>query len=267
MGSGSMATLAAGACFLLGAVACMQRSENQRAAVNQRGAVWLGAAGTAILAGGLVARGMRAGHWPLASHYEFTLVFALATALAALLLPTGQANRSLQAVGLFFAAALVAYARLGMPAPRRAIQAMPIALSSAWLLLHAGVAALAYGALTLAGAAGLVWLGRASDRAATEWLLDRAIAVGYPLLTLSMVLGMIWAQVAWGRYWSWDLKEIWTFITWLVYCLYWHVRRRPRWQGHSLAGLALAGLAALLFTFFGIGWLARTVGVTSLYMF
>jgi ABC-type transport system involved in cytochrome c biogenesis permease subunit len=75
------------------------------------------------------------------------------------------------------------------------------------------------------------------------------------------------AQVAWGRYWGRDLKEVWTLITWLVYTLYWHLRRRPRWQGRRLAGLALAGLGSVLFTFLGVDWLARTVGLESLHLF
>jgi ABC-type transport system involved in cytochrome c biogenesis permease subunit len=98
-------------------------------------------------------------------------------------------------------------------------------------------------------------------------MLDRAIAAGFPLLTLSMILGMVWAQVAWGRYWGWDLKEVWTLITWLVYALYWHLRRRPGWPGRRLACLALAGLGAVLFTFLGVGWLARSVGLESLHLF
>jgi ABC-type transport system involved in cytochrome c biogenesis permease subunit len=118
----------------------------------------------------------------------------------------------------------------------------------------------------------LVWLLHARDgdkpeRRAAEGLLDRAIAAGYPLLTLSMIFGMIWAQVAWGRYWGWDLKELWTLITWLVYALYWHVRTRPGWQGRRLAWLCLAGLGAVFFTFLGTGWLARTVGLESLHLF
>jgi ABC-type transport system involved in cytochrome c biogenesis permease subunit len=119
----------------------------------------------------------------------------------------------------------------------------------------------------VAGAAGLVWLAREPARTAAERLMDRAVAAGYPLLTLSMLLGMVWAQVAWGCYWGWDLKEIWTLITWLVYTLYWHLRRRPRWRGRRLAWLALAGLGAVLFTFLGAGWLARAVGLESLHLF
>jgi cytochrome c-type biogenesis protein CcsB len=176
---------------------------------------------------------------------------------------------------MFTAALLVAYARFVVPAAMQATRPLLPALDSVWLPLHVGTTALAYGALALAGAAGLAWLlgehllseAEGLRRTDTEWLLDRAIAAGFPLLTLSMILGMIWAQVAWGRYWGWNLKEVWTLITWLVYALYWHVRRWPRWQGRRLACLALIGLASVLLTFLGVGWLARTVGLESLHLF
>jgi ABC-type transport system involved in cytochrome c biogenesis permease subunit len=257
---------------------------------------WLNAAGVAILAGSLIARGLQAGHWPQANQYEFALAFALGTGLAPLLLarqrpsretaaaveagqgdkpvedgpvPKPRAERAcgVQAVTMVLAAGLVLYARLGLPAFKRAIQPLPPALDSLWFPLHVGSAALGYGALAMAGAAGLVWLVRRPGRIEVERLLDRGIAAGYPLLTLSLIFGMIWAQVAWGRYWDWDLKEVWTLITWLVYTLYWHLRGRPAWKGRRLAWLALVGLGAVLFAFLGVGWLARTVGLESLHLF
>lgn len=281
MASGPVGTLAAGVCFLLAALAHARRL---------RVGAWLGAAGAAILSGALAARGLRADYWPLTGTYEFALSFALGTALAALALDPGRGRsaptssraarpglrpsgreiegaHAVQAATMALAAALLAYARLGLPAFKRAIQPLSPALDSVWLPLHVGAAALGYGALAMAGAAGLVWLARDSARGGAERLMERAVAAGYPLLTLSVLLGMVWAQAAWGRYWGWDLKETWTLITWLVYTLYWHLRRRARWRGRRLAWLALAGMGAVLFTFLGAGWLARAVGLESLHLF
>jgi cytochrome c-type biogenesis protein CcsB len=174
------------------------------------------------------------------------------------------------------AALLVVYARFLLPAHKRLIQPVPPVLGSVWFPLHVSTAALAYGALTVGGIAGLVWLLRGYIPAIqpegvgsreTEQLLDRAIATGFPLLTLSMIFGMIWAQVAWGRYWSWDLKEVWTLIVWLVYVVYWHGRGRPRWQGRRLAWLAVLGLGSILVTFLGLDGLARAIGLESLHLF
>jgi cytochrome c-type biogenesis protein CcsB len=260
--------IAGGACLLLAAMICAR---------GWRIGTWFAAAGATILAGALAARGLRAGHWPLTSEYEFALAFALGTSLAVLIPATKTVRRipAVESATSLIAALLVAYARFVLPGFKRAIRPLPPALDSVWLPLHVGTAALAYGALVLAGAAGLLWLLRKhvpgireeSDQTQIERLLDRAIAAGFPLLTLSMIFGMIWAQVAWGRYWGWDLKETWTLITWLIYALYWHVRRQPRWKGQRLAWLAVAGLAAVLFTFLGVGWLARNVGLESLHLF
>jgi ABC-type transport system involved in cytochrome c biogenesis permease subunit len=235
---------------------------------------WLGAAGVAILSGALVARGLRAGHWPLLSSYEFVLALALGTALAALVMPLGtglfeadEGATALQAMALVMVTLLLAYARLGLSEFKRSIQPLPPALNSVWLPLHVATAALAYGVLAVAGTAAAAWLIKESYRLGAERALNRAISAGYPLLTLSMLLGMIWAQVAWGRYWGWDTKEVWTLITWLVYTLYWHLRRRPRWQGRRLVWLALVGLGAVFFTSFGIESLARGVGLESLHLF
>jgi cytochrome c-type biogenesis protein CcsB len=261
--------IVAGVCLLLAAIAYAR---------NWRAGAWLGAAGIMVLAGALAARGLRAGHWPLTGEYEFALAFALATALAALVLSL---NRSWHApavmTGAMLAAVLlVVYARFLLPAHKRLILPLPPALGSVWFPLHVSTAALAYGALTVGGVAGLVWLLRGyipaiqpegTGSAATEQLLDRAIATGFPLLTLSMIFGMIWAQVAWGRYWDWDLKEVWTLIVWLVYVLYWHVRGRPRWQGRRLAWLAVLGLGSILVTFLGLDGLARAIGLESLHLF
>jgi cytochrome c-type biogenesis protein CcsB len=261
--------IVAGLCFLLAAIAYAR---------NWRFEAWLGTAGIMILAGALAARGLRASHWPLTGEYEFALAFALATALAALVLGLNRDWRvpAAMAGAMLAAALLVVYARFLLPVHKRLILTLPPVLDSVWYPLHASTAALAYGALTVGGVAGLVWLlcayfpaayPEGAGSAETERLLDRAIAAGFPLLTLSMIFGMIWAQVAWGRYWGWDLKEIWTLIVWLVYVLYWHVRGRPRWQGRRLAWLALLGLGSILVTFLGLGGLARAIGLEGLHLF
>jgi len=260
MATNPVAPLVAGACALLAALAFAR---------GWRSAAWLAAAVAVTLAAALAARGLQAGHWPLTSEYEFALAFALAISLATLVLRLrqGEGTGWTWAVAMLLATGLVAYARLILPDLARAIRPLSPALDSIWLPLHVSTAALAYGALAVAGTAGLDWLLHESDRPGAERLLDRAVAAGYPLLTLAMIFGMIWAQMAWGRFWGWDLKEVWTLITWLVYTLYWHLHRRPNWQGRRVAWLALAGLSAVLFTFLGVGWLARTVGIESLHLF
>lgn len=283
MASGSVTPLIAGAFLLLAALATLY----QWKFVPE----WLGSAGLVTVLGTLAARGLYAGRWPLTNLYEFLLAFASATVLAALSSerrippgsdgpvpnkepdqPRGQ-NRPASAVAMVqtatfvLAAALVLYARLGLPASYRALLPLPPALHSTWFPLHVGTAALAYGALALAGMAGGVYVLYPASRHLVPSLMDRAIAAGYPLLTCSILLGMIWAQMVWGRYWGWDIKEVWTLGIWLVFTLYWHLRRHPRWRDSRLAWLAMIGLGMVFVALLGVGPLARAVGLTSLHLF
>ena len=84
----------------------------------------------------------------------------------------------------------------------------------------------------------------------------RAVAVGFPLFTLGgLVFGMVWAYRAWGRYWAWDPKEVWSLITWFVFALYLHTRIVMGWKGKRSAIIAIAGFLAALFTCFGVNYL------------
>jgi len=83
----------------------------------------------------------------------------------------------------------------------------------------------------------------------------RSIAVGFPLLTLGIITGAIWADSAWGTYWSWDPKETWSLITWFVYALYLHSRLMRGWRGRKTAVLSLIGFISVIFTYLGVNLL------------
>ena len=78
------------------------------------------------------------------------------------------------------------------------------------------------------------------------------LAFAFPLFTFVICAGAIWAQYAWGRYWGWDPKEVWAFITWVVYAGYLHARATAGWKGRAAAWLALLGFACFLFNFIGV---------------
>ncbi|NIK77546.1 ABC-type transport system involved in cytochrome c biogenesis permease subunit [Paenibacillus castaneae] len=82
---------------------------------------------------------------------------------------------------------------------------------------------------------------------------NRAIAIGYPIFTLgALIFAMIWANIAWGRFWGWDPKEVWALITWLYYSAYLHFRLSRGWQGRRSAWLAVIGFVIVLFTLVGV---------------
>ena len=147
------------------------------------------------------------------------------------------------------------------------------ALQSPWLVIHVIAAITATGAFTLGGmASGLYlikerWLERGGSESGGGYLarlpglveLDRMAyrthGFGFPVWTFAaLIAGPIWAQAAWGRYWGWDPKEVWAFITWVVYAAYLHARATAGWKGRAAAIIALIGLATLWFNFVGINF-------------
>jgi cytochrome c-type biogenesis protein CcsB len=150
----------------------------------------------------------------------------------------------------------------------RASQLVP-SLKSVWLAIHVSVAFISSALFTLAFSVTVLYLAQARRerrralgepvrRAFIDALppareLDRASyqlhAVAFPLWTFTLVAGAIWAENAWGRYWGWDPKEVWTFVIWVVYAGYLHARATRGWQGGKAATLALIGYGCVLFNF------------------
>jgi len=240
---------------------------------------WAGTAvavvGVLIWTAGWALRGLAAGHWPLTTTFEFALAWAAAATASSLLLEFVVGEPALGAFALPIAAGIAAYALFGGVPGSGAPQPLPPALDSPWLLVHVALEAVGYGgAAVAAGAGALALVARAgADRlllptsAQADHLAHRALAWAYPWLSLGLVAGAIWAQVAWGRYWNWDLKETWALVTWLVYTLALHVAGVPQWRGWPVAALAVAGFGIVLFTFLGVGPLARLLGLTSLHVY
>jgi len=140
-------------------------------------------------------------------------------------------------------------------------------LQSNWLGFHVSTAILSYGAFGVSFAVALVFLLR--DRIAKGSFLDRhipsqdkldmigyrSVSVGLLFLTFCIISGAIWAERAWGSYWSWDPKETWSLITWLIYAIYLHQRIRKGRKGKSAAVFALIGFVCVLFTYIGVNTL------------
>lgn len=83
----------------------------------------------------------------------------------------------------------------------------------------------------------------------------RSVAIGFPLLTLGIILGAFWGHVAWGRYWAWDPKETWAFISWLIFAFFLHMRIFGGWSGKRIAWVGLIGAGSIVFTYWGVNFL------------
>jgi cytochrome c-type biogenesis protein CcsB len=220
----------------------------------------------------LVARGLAADpdRVPWGNMYEFTLsgTFVVAALYLVLLRRYRLAWMAPIVVGVVLSLMMVAVIWLYAP-----IAPLTEALYSPWLVIHVVSAIIATGAFTLGGISSLLFLLKSREGAATSrgYLarvpapvdLDRLSyklhAFGFPVWTFAVLItGPIWAHQAWSSYWSWDPKEVWAFITWVVYAAYLHARATAGWRGRNAAYLALLGLATLWFNFIGINFFSST---------
>lgn len=218
----------------------------------------------------LVARGLAAdpNRVPWGNMYEFTIagtfVVALIFVLTAVRLDVEWLG---PLVSTFVVAALMA-AFLGLD---DAVLPLPDALNSPWLVIHVVSAVISTGAFTIGALLSGLYLVKERSTATTGYLarvpepkvLDRLSyrmhAFGFPVWTFAVLItGPIWAHQAWGAYWNWDPKEVWAFITWVVYAAYLHARATAGWRGRNAAVLALVGVATLWFNFIGINFFSSS---------
>ena len=220
-------------------------------------------AAAAVFAAGLfmqtaytVARGVTAGRLPLANQFEFANGFAWACAVLGLGTYARMKQKWVMTASMPAAFLVISYAAFQ---PMEIKDLMP-ALRSTWLGLHIGSAIFSYAAFAIAGGLGvyyLVQLKKGADPASmpmrqADYMGYRMVCLGFLLLTVVILSGAIWAEQAWSRWWSWDPKETWALITWIIYAIYLHQRLRMSWQGKRMAWLAIIALISVLFTFAGV---------------
>ncbi|MCH8614164.1 cytochrome c biogenesis protein CcsA [Arsenicicoccus dermatophilus] len=204
---------------------------------------------------GLIFSALATGHGPFSNQHEFAVAFAWGILAANLFFEWRYHARALAIFVLPFALAMLVYAVTidAKPGPL-----VPALQNSLLLTAHVFTAVLAYGAAAVACAAGTLYLLAPHIRwhgMPKQSFLDelgyRAVMIAFPLMTVMIILGAIWADVAWGHYWSWDPKETAALVTWLIYGAYLHARVSRGWRGDRSAFLLILGFAAVIFTFMG----------------
>jgi cytochrome c-type biogenesis protein CcsB len=203
----------------------------------------------------LVLRAIVTGHAPFANMYEFTLAFAWGALACNAYFERRYHQRTISVIALAVSLGLLMYALM---IPAAADPLVPALQNTLLLSIHVAVAVIAYGAFSVSfAAAGLFLVQPEKGRrglprpALLDEIAHRAAMVGFPFLTLVIVLGAVWAEISWGRYWSWDPKETASLVTWLVYGAYLHARVVHGWRGRRAAWLLVLGFVATLFTFYG----------------
>ncbi len=216
-----------------------------------------------ILLAGVIARGLSAGRAPWGNMYEFSITGALAFTCAYLV---ASLKYEVQWLGILitFASLLT----LGTAVTLLYVPSAPLvpALKSPWLVIHVSAAIISGGVFLLANCiaaaylileqvekkrAGLrpVWAERLPKLDTLDQLSYRLVALVFPLWTFAIIAGAIWAEAAWGRYWGWDPKETWSFITWVGYAAYLHARVTAGWRGRRAAWLCLIAGSTFLFNY------------------
>ncbi|MDO8803297.1 MAG: cytochrome c biogenesis protein CcsA [Elusimicrobiota bacterium] len=204
------------------------------------------------------ARWYVAGRAPLSNQYE-SVIFLIWAFVGVYLLFKHYSGRELEWLAPW--TGLVAVLSMG-GASFLGSEISPLvpALQSNWLFIHVSTVMTGYGALLLSflGAAVFSFMKKTANdekRKSLESLVYRACLVGFWLLTLGIITGAVWANSAWGSYWSWDPKETWSLITWLYYAVAIHLRRTKGWKDKKFAALMLWGFVLVMFTYFGVNYL------------
>ncbi|RJL22512.1 c-type cytochrome biogenesis protein CcsB [Bailinhaonella thermotolerans] len=258
-----------------GGVAVADADPESAAAAPRRAVNW-GAFGVAFTVlgwaahlGSIITRGAAADRWPWGNMYEFVVAicFAAVTAYLAFLV-----RHPVRHLGVFVMVPTIL--GLGIALRYLYVQAGPVvpALKSYWIAIHVSAAIIASGMFILAGVIGILQLmrwrydgrtgagkpvgftaiTRTLDLDQLERIAHRAIVFAFPIWTFAVIAGALWADRAWGRYWGWDPKETWSFITWIAYAAYLHSRATAGWKGRRSTIIQLVACACLLFNLVGV---------------
>ncbi|MBT9176777.1 MAG: Cytochrome c biogenesis protein CcsA [Firmicutes bacterium] len=226
----------------------------------------------------LVTRGINVNRVPFVGHFEFGNLFIWASTLLYLWMER-RLRPVFYAVGAFLTPVVLvylAYAHSGIVSAEH--RELPIVLRfPLWLNTHVSTSVFAYAGFSLAFALGLIWLLRLWLTGGSKFVpkgnvwqtikrelpagsvleenIYTSIAFGFFFQTAMIISGAIWADIAWGRFWGWDPKEMWSLITWFVYAVYLHARLTRQWQGPKVILVVVIGWLAMMFTWIGVAWL------------
>jgi len=205
---------------------------------------------------------MGIGHAPLSNLYESLVFFSWTIAIIYISIEFRFKNKVFGAFALPLAFLSLAYASL--PTVNDSIQPLIPALKSNWLIAHVFTCFLGYAGFALAFGMSIMFLLKSKENKLSHLLpastmIDeltyQMIMFGFLFLTAGIITGAVWANSAWGAYWSWDPKETWSLITWFIYATVIHARLMHGWSGKRIAWISILGFAAVLFTYFGVNLL------------
>ena len=242
-----------------------------------------------LIAFQLISRWLISGHFPISNLYESLYFLVWGLILGQLLVEKEYPTSIIPAITVPIELLTVAFACFVLPEDLKLSSNLVPALRSSWLIMHVSVVMLSYAALIVGSllSASVLFINKSQSlqlrssstgvggfKVSNSYLINdvieplnfslseeldtlsyRSILVGFVLLTLGLITGAIWANEAWGAWWSWDPKETWAFISWLFYAAYLHMRISRGWQGRRPALLATSGFFVVLICYIGVNFL------------
>ncbi len=235
-----------------------------------RAGLWVLAVGFFANTAGILMRWVESyqlgyGHAPFSNMYESLVFFSWTVAILYIVVEWRYKEWAMGAFVSPLVFLAIAYASFD-PNISSAINPLIPALKSNWLIAHVITCFLGYAGFTVAFGFSLIYFVKPAEPEAHSifsrlpaWeiideLTYQMVVFGFLFLTIGIITGAVWANSAWGKYWSWDPKETWSLITWFVYAIFMHLRLMRGWHGKNLAIVSIIGFMAVMFTYFGVNF-------------
>jgi cytochrome c-type biogenesis protein CcsB len=232
-----------------------------------------------LISGFLLWRWIENGYFPLSNLYESLMCLTWGLCLITLTIEITTSIPFLSSITTPVSMLTCAFATLSLPADMQKSSPLVPALKSNWLMMHVSIMMLSYSTLVIGSllSISLLFLTQSKQLRLTnnttiqsnpdenqpkliqklDNLSYRVIGLGFPLLTIGIIAGAVWANEAWGSYWSWDPKETWALITWLVFAAYLHTRITKSWSGQGPAIVASVGFVVVWICYLGVNFLGK----------
>lgn len=209
-------------------------------------------------------------YFPLSNVYESLIFLSWSISTIQLYLESKSKSRLIGSISTPLIFFLTSFSTLTLPIEMQKASSLIPSLQSNWLMMHVSMMMLSYATLLFGSLLSIFYLicevfndKFFSKKISLNFftIIDifsyRIIGLGFPFLTLGIISGAIWANEAWGSYWSWDPKETWALITWLIFASYLHARLLKQWQGKKTAFIAIIGFFAIWICYLGVNFLGK----------
>ena len=228
-------------------------------------------------------------YFPLSNLYESLIFLTWGLTLIQLILEEQSQSKLIGAINLPIALFTIGFANMSLPNNMQQAAPLVPALRSNWLMMHVSVMMISYSTLIIGSLLSILFLivskgkniqlqgnsynteiktsfsinstsnhsNRLNLLESIDNLSYRIIGLGFPLLTIGIISGAVWANEAWGSYWSWDPKETWALITWLIFAIYLHTRLNREWNGKKPALIASLGFIVVWICYLGVNFLGK----------